>query len=261
MRGPSQENSHDTQTQRPRHPPSASSSSPPPSSAPAIAPRRPTRPHGDPDLGPGLARPAPRHATGRGVRLRGRRRRLRLRRLRRPGALDARGRPGRPRPTSAWFWSCGAPPWGSTSDDYQLWTQNDPTVLDQGEEGDEFGLALAAGDFNGDGCSDLAIGVPFEDIDFNGTPRANAGAVNVLYGSPLVGLTGNLDNFIYQGVGGVRAGRARGRRRVRLLARGGRLRRRRLRRPRDRLALRGHRERERRTTPGRSTSSSAPGSD
>ena len=94
-------------------------------------------------------------------------------------------------------------PVGLTSNNYQLWTQNDPTVLDQGEAGDRFGLVLATGDFNGDGCADLAVGVPLEDIDFNGTPRVNAGAVNVLYGSFLVGLTGDLDNFIYQGVGGV----------------------------------------------------------
>ncbi|MBL8768887.1 MAG: FG-GAP repeat protein [Planctomycetes bacterium] len=36
-----------------------------------------------------------------------------------------------------------------------------------------------AGDFNGDGFDDLAIGVPFEDVG----SEADAGAVNVLYGS------------------------------------------------------------------------------
>lgn len=34
-------------------------------------------------------------------------------------------------------------------------------------------------DFNGDGYADLAVGVPDEDI--NG--KANAGSVNILYGS------------------------------------------------------------------------------
>jgi len=36
-----------------------------------------------------------------------------------------------------------------------------------------------SGDFNGDGIKDLAIGVPFEDID----GKVDAGAVNVIYGS------------------------------------------------------------------------------
>jgi hypothetical protein len=47
------------------------------------------------------------------------------------------------------------------------------------EAGDYFGTALAIGDINGDGYSDLAIGVPNEDL---GTVPS-AGAVNVLYGS------------------------------------------------------------------------------
>jgi hypothetical protein len=39
--------------------------------------------------------------------------------------------------------------------------------------------AAASGDFNGDGFADLAVGAPYEDV---GTV-ADAGAVNVLYGS------------------------------------------------------------------------------
>ena len=41
-------------------------------------------------------------------------------------------------------------------------------------------LSVAHGDFNGDGYDDLAIGVPNEEV--NGF--AEAGAVNVIYGSP-----------------------------------------------------------------------------
>jgi hypothetical protein len=66
----------------------------------------------------------------------------------------------------------------------QLWHQDAGGVEDSAEPADRFGSALAAGDFNGDGFGDLAIGIRFEDV---GT-IADAGAVNVLYGSP-AGLT------------------------------------------------------------------------
>jgi hypothetical protein len=66
------------------------------------------------------------------------------------------------------------------------------------EEYDHFGLALAAGDFNGDGCADLAIGVPYEDL---GTIDA-AGAVNVVYGSAS-GLTTTGNQLWHQAVSGV----------------------------------------------------------
>ena len=44
------------------------------------------------------------------------------------------------------------------------------------------GSGVARGDFNGDGSSDLAIGVPGEDFEiFNAD---DAGAVNIIYSSP-----------------------------------------------------------------------------
>jgi hypothetical protein len=61
----------------------------------------------------------------------------------------------------------------------QFFSQNTDGVPGGAEDDDEFGAALAAGDFNGDGISDLAIGVPEEDID----GVEEAGAVNVIYGS------------------------------------------------------------------------------
>jgi hypothetical protein len=63
--------------------------------------------------------------------------------------------------------------------DNQIWTQDSPGIEDVAENVDLFGYSLATGDFNKDGISDLAIGVPREDVDTIG----NAGAVNVIYGS------------------------------------------------------------------------------
>lgn len=59
-----------------------------------------------------------------------------------------------------------------------IWNQNTTGIAGVSEYGDNFGHALAAGDFNRDGFDDLAIGVPSEDI----VSKRNAGAVNVLLG-------------------------------------------------------------------------------
>jgi hypothetical protein len=61
----------------------------------------------------------------------------------------------------------------------QQWTQNSTDV--EGDAGieDFFGWSVAAGDFDGDGFDDLAIGVPGETV----VDKDFAGAVNVLYGS------------------------------------------------------------------------------
>jgi FG-GAP repeat protein len=47
------------------------------------------------------------------------------------------------------------------------------------ETDDQFGAALAGGDFNNDGFADLAAGAPFESVG----NIVGAGAVSVLYGS------------------------------------------------------------------------------
>jgi hypothetical protein len=60
----------------------------------------------------------------------------------------------------------------------QLWTQASTANFGPVEGGDQFGSALASGDFNGDGIKDLAIGAPGEDL----TP-ADAGIVDVIYGT------------------------------------------------------------------------------
>ncbi|WP_103961216.1 FG-GAP and VCBS repeat-containing protein [Nonomuraea solani] len=66
----------------------------------------------------------------------------------------------------------------------RLLTQSTPGIKGASEKWDNFGAALATGDFNGDGRSDLAIGVPGEGISAN--QRAmdyGDGTVDVLYGS------------------------------------------------------------------------------
>jgi hypothetical protein len=68
---------------------------------------------------------------------------------------------------------------------------------DVAEPGDRFGTTLAKGrffnDFNGDAFSDLAVGVPFEDV---GQP--DAGLVNLLDGSAADGLVGS-GTVLFQG--------------------------------------------------------------
>ena len=65
---------------------------------------------------------------------------------------------------------------GLTATGSKVFNQNTASVPDTAETGDEFGHALAVGDFNGDGYDDLAIGVPGEN--------GNGGAVEELFGSP-----------------------------------------------------------------------------
>ena len=73
---------------------------------------------------------------------------------------------------------------GLTAAGSQYWNQNSAGIADAVEPGDGFGSTLSAGDFNGDGRDDLAIGAGSEDIG----ATVDAGVVHVLYGSP-AGLT------------------------------------------------------------------------
>ena len=65
---------------------------------------------------------------------------------------------------------------GLTATGDQLWSQAE--LADDPEQGDGFGQSLAAGDFDGDGFADLAIGVPAEGL---GTGQA-PGIVMILRG-------------------------------------------------------------------------------
>jgi hypothetical protein len=66
------------------------------------------------------------------------------------------------------------------------WLTGGPQVLRQDdwggygpEAGDQFGKALAAGDFSGEGYDDLAIGAPMEDIN----AATDAGVINAMHGA------------------------------------------------------------------------------
>jgi FG-GAP repeat len=83
--------------------------------------------------------------------------------------------------------------------DDQLWSQEQTGISDVGERGDSFGSALAAGDFDGDGFDDLAIGVPGEDLS---KVKINAGAVHILYGTRS-GLTATRQRLITEDSAGV----------------------------------------------------------
>ena len=61
----------------------------------------------------------------------------------------------------------------------QRYDQANAGISGDSESGDHFGEALAAGDFDGDGYDDLAIGVPGEDL----TGGADAGRVVILFGT------------------------------------------------------------------------------
>ncbi len=87
---------------------------------------------------------------------------------------------------------------GLTATGNQFFNQDTPGVPGATAAGDNCGLALAAGNFNGDDKDDLAIGCPFEDIG----SVANAGGVLILYGAA-GGLTATGSQFFGQDTAGV----------------------------------------------------------
>ena len=61
----------------------------------------------------------------------------------------------------------------------QRWKQDHPDIIGAAQPGDAFGSAVAAGDFDGNGRDDLAVGVPLENI----AGIKDVGIINVIYGS------------------------------------------------------------------------------
>ncbi len=102
----------------------------------------------------------------------------------------------------------------------QHWHQDVTGIPDTAEEGDEFGRALSAWNFgrNERRCfpitppnfcvdvpvTDLAIGVPFEDLlsVITGTQQVDAGAIVVIYGTA-AGLSATGSEFWHQDRGGI----------------------------------------------------------
>jgi hypothetical protein len=80
----------------------------------------------------------------------------------------------------------------------QAWSQNSPGVPGTAERGDGFGSALATGDFDADGYVDLAVGIQYENVG----DSANAGAVDILYGS-VNGLAAGRSQHWHQNSSGV----------------------------------------------------------
>lgn len=80
----------------------------------------------------------------------------------------------------------------------QLWHQDSVGIQEVAEATDEFGAALAAGDFNGDGFADLAIGAPLDSVG----AVARAGVVHVLLGSA-AGLSDIGNQLWHQDVAGI----------------------------------------------------------
>jgi hypothetical protein len=81
----------------------------------------------------------------------------------------------------------------------QVFEQGSPGMPGAREAGDEFGWSLSAGDFDGDGNSDLAVGVPYENI----SGQLDVGMATILTGQAGFGLSTSEAWLLHQGVSGV----------------------------------------------------------
>jgi hypothetical protein len=63
-------------------------------------------------------------------------------------------------------------------------TQASPGLATTPERGDQFGQSTAFTDIDSDGCSDLVVGAPLEDVPRDGENLVDAGVIAVFHGSP-----------------------------------------------------------------------------
>ncbi|MEW2621156.1 FG-GAP-like repeat-containing protein [Streptomyces sp. NPDC048106] len=68
---------------------------------------------------------------------------------------------------------------GAAAERHTTITQDASWVPGAAENGDLFGAATTAGDFDGDGYTDLAVGTPLEDVDTD----VNGGLLQIMWGS------------------------------------------------------------------------------
>ena len=84
---------------------------------------------------------------------------------------------------------------GLTEDGNQFWNQDSAGILDQAEPDDGFdGRVPDVGDHNGDGFADIAIGVFKEDLEEEAGTKADAGGVEIIYGTS-AGLSSDNNQF------------------------------------------------------------------
>lgn len=68
------------------------------------------------------------------------------------------------------------------------------------ETGDGFGTSYAAYDADGDGCSDLVVGAPYEDVVKDGKNLVDAGAIYIIHGTPTgVGAGSRIEGYSQAG--------------------------------------------------------------
>lgn len=91
---------------------------------------------------------------------------------------------------------------GLSSAGNQFWHQDSTDIVDVAEGLDRFGQALAAGDFDADGFTDLAVGVSGESLVLGSITKTDAGAVNILYGTSS-GLASADNQVWHQDVAGI----------------------------------------------------------
>ncbi|MFC3346858.1 integrin alpha [Streptomyces echinoruber] len=69
------------------------------------------------------------------------------------------------------------------------------------EVSDRFGLSRTSYDVDGDGCSDLVVGAPYEDISKDGANLVDAGAVYVIHGTPTgIGAGSRIEGYSQAGL-------------------------------------------------------------
>jgi len=87
---------------------------------------------------------------------------------------------------------------GLTAYDMDALSQDSPGIIGIARAGEWFGNSLATGDFDANGCADLAVGVPRDQL----SGAEMAGSVNIIYGGD-TGLSADGNQLLRQGISGI----------------------------------------------------------